>query len=277
MRRAVSLRYLPTHPGMGGPRFDLAEQTLPCGPRTITSTLERSLGARERSVTRQAGVPLEHNGWRSATITSSPLSASEEAIRREDTDLVARSLDGDLSAFNLIVERYRSRVFNLAARIVGDRTAAEDVAQETFISAYKALSGFRGGSLRAWLIRISSNTSYDFIRASRRKPQQSLDQSMLNPGFRPPTGGVSPEQAALSSELRVELQKAIMTLPPDQRTTLVLIDVQGLSYDEAAESMDVSIGTVKSRLARSRSKVKERLLENRDLLPEEFRQIKQRK
>ena len=194
-------------------------------------------------------------------------------MHQDDADLVSASKRGDLSAFNLIVERYQSHVYNLAARILGDRVTAEDVTQETFISAHRAISQFRGGSLRAWLLRIGSNRSYDFIRASRRRREQSLDQSMLNPGFREPSSGPSPEQAAIRNELGDEIQRAILSLPPDQRTVLVLIDVQGLSYEEAGEASGVSMGTVKSRLSRARSKVRDLLLQQRELLPDQFRHL----
>ena len=194
-------------------------------------------------------------------------------MQQEDAELVAASKQGELSAFNLIVERYRSQVYNLAARIIGDRTTAEDISQETFISAYKALGGFRGGSLRAWLLRIASNLSYDFIRSSRRRPEQSLDQSLLNPGFSVASAGPSPEQAAIMGELGDEIQRAILSLPLDQRTTLVLVDVQGLSYEEAAEATRASLGTVKSRLSRGSSRVRDLLLSRRELLPDKFRQV----
>ena len=193
-------------------------------------------------------------------------------MHQDDAELIGRTQGGDQAAFNLIVERYQSNVYNLAARILGDRTTAEDITQETFISAYRAISRFRGGRLRAWLLRIASNHSYDWIRASRRRPQVSLDQSLLNPGFSPPSTGPSPEQEALRSELRVELQRAILTLPPDQRTTLVLIDVQGMSYEETAEATRASIGTVKSRMSRARSRVRNYLLQHGELLPDRFRQ-----
>ena len=190
----------------------------------------------------------------------------------QDAELVSRSKSGDLTAFNLIVDRYQSRVYNLAARIIGDRTAAEDISQETFISAHRAIGGFRGGSLRAWLLRIASNLSYDFIRASRRRPEQSLDESMLNPGFAVPSREPSPEQMAERGELSAEIQRAILSVPMDQRTVLVLVDVQGLSYEEAAEASGVSLGTVKSRLSRARSRVQE-ILRQGELLPARFRRV----
>ena len=188
-------------------------------------------------------------------------------MQQADADLVGRSQRGDLAAFNQIVETYQSHVYNLAARILGDRTAAEDVSQETFISAHRALGGFRGGSLRSWLLRIASNLSYDYIRASRRKPEQSLDRSLLNPGFSVPTSRGLPEQEAMRGELQAAIQQAILALPMDQRVVLVLIDVQGLSYEEAAEAAGASLGTVKSRLSRARSRVRDLLMQHRELLP----------
>ena len=184
----------------------------------------------------------------------------KELMHQEDAELVSQSKLGELSAFNLIVERYQSQVLNVSARILGDRSSAEDIAQETFISAHKAIGRFRGGSLRAWLLRIATNLSYDYIRASRRRPEQSLDQDMLNPGFSIPAGGASPEQTALAAELRAEIERAIVSLPPDQRTTLVLIDVQGLSYEEETEAVGASLGTIQSRLSRARSRVRDFLL-----------------
>ena len=89
--------------------------------------------------------------------------------------LVDRSRDGDLSAFNAIVERYQSQVYNVSARILGDRHLAEDIAQETFIKAHRSIDGFRGGSLRAWLLRIASNLSLDATRSRKRRPAESLE------------------------------------------------------------------------------------------------------
>ena len=193
----------------------------------------------------------------------------------DDATLVERSRNGDLEAFNQIVRRYQLRVYNLAARILGDRTAAEDVAQDTFVSAYKALARFRGGSLRAWLLRIASNLCYDRLRSAKRRPEQSLDEAMESPGFHVPSRDPSPEQQAISRELHDHVQRAILGLPFDQRNTIMLVDVQGLSYEEAAEAMDVSMGTVKSRLSRARAAVRDALMAHRELLPDKFRQGRQ--
>jgi RNA polymerase sigma-70 factor (ECF subfamily) len=190
----------------------------------------------------------------------------------EDSELVVRSKDGDLHAFNFIVQRYQSQVLNLSARIIGDRGRAEDVTQETFISAYQAIGRFRGGSLRAWLMRIAANASRDSLRGSRRRPEQSLDESLEIPSVQPVSAETSPEEHAERSELNAELQKAILALYDDQRAVLVLIDVQGFSYEETTESVGASIGTVKSRLNRARRRFRDILMERRELLPDRFRQ-----
>jgi RNA polymerase sigma-70 factor (ECF subfamily) len=193
-------------------------------------------------------------------------------MQPDESELVERSKGRDLSAFNQIVERYQSHVFNLSARILGDRAAAEDVAQETFISAFRATDGFRGGSLRGWLLRIASNRSYDSIRSTKRRSENSLDESLENPSFQPASKDPSPEQMALRGELRDEIQAAVLSLPPDQRAVVVMIDVQGLSYDEASEATGASLGTVKSRLSRARAAVRGYLLDRSELLPDQFRQ-----
>ena len=190
----------------------------------------------------------------------------------EDSELVVRSKDGDLQAFNFIVQRYQSQVLNLSARIIGDRGRAEDVTQETFISAYQAIGRFRGGSLPAWLMRIAANASRDSLRGSQRRPEQSLDESLESQSFQPVSAEPSPEEHAERSELNAELQKAILALSDDQRAVLVLIDVQGFSYEETTESVGASIGTVKSRLNRARRRVRDILMERRELLPDRFRQ-----
>lgn len=190
----------------------------------------------------------------------------------EDSELVVRSKDGDLQAFNFIVQRYQSQVLNLSARIIGDRGRAEDVTQETFISAYQAIGRFRGGSLPAWLMRIAANASRDSLRGSRRRPEQSLDESLESQSFQPVSAEPSPEEHAERSELNKELQKAILALSDNQRAVLVLIDVQGFSYEETTEFVGVSIGTVKSRLNRARRRVRDILMERRELLPDRFRQ-----
>ena len=194
-------------------------------------------------------------------------------MQPDEPQLVDRSRDSDLSAFNAIVERYQSQVYNVSARILGDRHLAEDVAQETFIKAHRSIDGFRGGSLRAWLLRIASNLSLDATRSRKRRPAESLEAASKRPGFSVPSDAPGPEQEALQGELREKIQDCIMSLPDDQRAVVVLVDVQGLSYDEAAEAIGSAVGTVKSRLARGRRRLRDALMEHRELLPAQFRQI----
>ncbi len=184
----------------------------------------------------------------------------------EDGVLVCLAQGGDLCAFNRIVSRYQNQVVNLAARMLGSRAQAEDVAQDTFISAYRSLGRFRGGNLRSWLLRIAANGSRDELRRRRRRSESSLEETFENPSFQPVSVEVSPDEAAQRGELNAEIQRAILTLSFDQRTALVLVDVQGLSYGEASEAMAVSVGTVKSRLSRARSRVRDALMERRELL-----------
>jgi RNA polymerase sigma-70 factor (ECF subfamily) len=110
------------------------------------------------------------------------------------------------------------------------------------------------------------------MRGSIRRPEQSLDESLTNPSFQPASSDESPEDHALRGELNAQLQRAILSLSADHRAALVLVDVQGLSYDEAAEATGASVGTIKSRLSRARARVRDLLLEHRELLPARFRQ-----
>ena len=189
-----------------------------------------------------------------------------------DLELIRRSKEGDLDAFNEIVARYQRQVFNTAARILGGTSHADDATQETFISAYRAIGSFRGVNLAPWLLRIAKNQCYDMIRSMRRRPADSLEENLANPSFVRAQSGGSAEDETLRSELGAEIQRAILSLPVDQRLVVTLIDVQGFSYEEAAEAAEVSIGTVKSRLSRGRARVRAHLRGLGELLPSEFRQ-----
>lgn len=191
-------------------------------------------------------------------------------MKPADTELVRRVKKGDLEAFNRLVERYQNHVFNAAARILGSHASADDAAQETFIAAYRAIGGFRGDNIRAWLLRIAKNKCYDMMRASRRRPADSLEDMPLEPQA---SGSAAPEAEAMRAELAAELQRAIMSLPNDRRSAVVFVDVQGLSYREAAEAAGISVGTLKSRLSRGRRGVRDYMRAHSELLPPEYRQI----
>ena len=190
-----------------------------------------------------------------------------------DLELIRRSKEGDLDAFNEIVARYQRQVFNTAARILGGTSYADDATQETFISAYRAIGKFRGVNLAPWLLRIAKNQCYDMIRGMRRRPSDSLEENLTNPSFVRAQSSGSAEEETLRGELGSEIQRAILSLPEDQRLVVTLIDVQGFSYEEAAEVAGVSLGTVKSRLSRGRGRVRDYLRGLGELLPREFRQI----
>ncbi|MCU0522352.1 MAG: sigma-70 family RNA polymerase sigma factor [Anaerolineae bacterium] len=188
----------------------------------------------------------------------------------EEEAWVAAARCGSADAFNELVLRYQRQVHNLAYRIIEDSAAADDATQEAFISAYQSLGRFRGGSFRAWVLRIAANASHDELRRRRRQPKVSwadfgdLDEE-ANPHLADP--GPNPEQSLQQQELRRVLERALGKLPEHQRLTLVLIDSLGLSYEEAAHVMGVALGTVKSRLARARSEMQRLLQEERELLP----------
>lgn len=185
----------------------------------------------------------------------------------DDTELVARSQKGDLDAFNMLVERHQAHVYNLALRMLGDSAAAEDVAQETFISAFGGIGRFRGGNLKAWLMRIAANAARDALRSRKSKGALSLDALELTPGSIPNSPLESPEDYALRRELGREIQKGLNGLSEDQRLAVVLVDIQGLDYEEAAQVIDASLGTLKSRLSRARANLRDYLMQRKELLP----------
>jgi RNA polymerase sigma-70 factor (ECF subfamily) len=188
--------------------------------------------------------------------------------------LIDAARRGDVGSFNQLVLGYQSMAYNVAYRILGDRDAAADATQDAFLSAFKAIGKFRGGSFKAWLLRIVTNACYDQLRLKQRRPTASLDALLvLDPA---PVRSLtdpeeSPEEYALRQELSGAIQVGIGTLPLDQRAALILSDVQGLSYQEIAEATGVSLGTVKSRLSRARGKLRDFLLEQGELLPSQYR------
>jgi len=172
---------------------------------------------------------------------------------------------------------YQNMTYNLAYRILGDGDAAADATQDAFLSAYRAIGRFRGGSFKAWLLRIVTNACYDQLRVKQRRPTASLDALLVaDPASGPSSVSFAdeseqPEEYALRQELNRVIQAGIGTLPADQRITLVLSDIQGFSYQEIAEITGVSLGTVKSRLSRARAKLRDFLLARGELLPARYR------
>jgi RNA polymerase sigma-70 factor (ECF subfamily) len=188
-----------------------------------------------------------------------------------EEDRLRRARTGDLAAFNELVLEHQVLVFNLCLRQLGQRQAAEDAAQEAFISAWKNLSGLRG-PFRPWLLRIAANACTDELRRRVRRPSSSLDVALEAGVPEPPDEEPLPETTTLQGELRREVEAALQTLPDEQRLAVVLSDLQGLDYAEIAEVMKTSLGTVKSRIARGRARLREVLRANAELLAAQSRQ-----
>jgi len=191
-----------------------------------------------------------------------------------EESLIQQAQKGDVTAFNRLVVQYQELVFNVAYRIMGDPAAAEDVAQETFITAYQSLRTFRGGSFKSWLMRVATNRCYDELRRRKRRPQSSLDEMTdENESYaflRSPQDG--PETHRQRVELALAIERCLKDLPDDQRIVTVLGDVEGYDYQEIANITRVSLGTVKSRISRARAKLRDCLqTAGGELLPAAYR------
>ena len=169
-----------------------------------------------------------------------------------DQQAIADVLAGDVNAFRAIVERFQSPLFAFARSIIGDAEDAEDVTQDVFLTAFSKLQQFDPeiGKLSTWLFRIAHNKALNFVK--RRRPLTGTD-------FEPKTDQATPAVKASQHEQWQRLQQAIEQLPLDQRTAFVLFDLQGCSYDEVSRIEQVPLGTVKSRIARARSRLRQTL------------------
>lgn len=168
---------------------------------------------------------------------------------------------GDLAAYNRLVRTYERQAYAVALRLVRRPELAEDATQDAFLQAYRALDTFRGGYFRAWLLRIVTNRCYDILRATNRRAADSLEDQAFEsaPHWASVAPVDDPVARAAQAELGRLLERALGQLPEDQRATVILCDVQGYAYEEAAQIMQVALGTVKSRLSRARAALRERL------------------
>jgi RNA polymerase sigma-70 factor (ECF subfamily) len=170
---------------------------------------------------------------------------------------------GEVAAFNRMVQVYQRQVYNVCYRTLGNAEDAADATQEALLGAFRGLRTFRGSAagFRGWLLRIAVNACYDQLRRRQRRPSDSLealgdpDEASAAERIVDPEPG--PEQRALSKETARLIEQAMDRLAPEQRLTVVLCDVQGLSYEEAAQIMSVELGTVKSRLSRARANLRD--------------------
>lgn len=182
--------------------------------------------------------------------------------------LVVRAQGGDLTAFNSLVLRFQDATYGLTLRMLGDPASAEDVTQDAFIRAWQRLDTFRGGSFRSWLFTIAANRARDELRRRGRRPTSSLDEARDDPDradIDPADGGPSAHDLVEQAELRRALEAALRALPDDWREVVVLADVQGLDYVEVAAVTGVPVGTVKSRLSRARSRLRDVIRESAEL------------
>ena len=216
------------------------DRAIPAGYSALPRLRERGEGSREGAT---------------------PMSAPPRDV--QDEELVQRAQGGDREAFSLLVRRYEDRVFRLASRIVGDPDDAEDVLQETFLSAYRGLSAFKGESrFSTWIFRITTNAA--LMRLRKRRPDVvSLDAPADLEGapelheIRDWTA--TPEEALADGEARQAMDAAIAELPTEQRAVFLLRDVEGLSNGEVADSLGLTVPAVKSRLHRARLLLRDRL------------------
>ena len=180
-----------------------------------------------------------------------------------DEQLVERVQRGDKAAFNLLVKKYQHKVVNLVARYVNNPGDVPDVAQEAFIKAYRALPTFRGESaFYTWLYRIAVNTAKNYLTSQGRRPPSSdveADEAEYYGGGEALQEVATPENLALTDEIKRTVFAAIEALPEDLRTAITLREMEGLSYEEIAEIMDCPVGTVRSRIFRAREAIDKKL------------------
>ena len=183
--------------------------------------------------------------------------------KTSDSLLVERVQQGDKSAFDILVGKYQHKILKLVGRYVRDPDEAMDVAQEAFIKAYRALGSFRGDSaFYTWLYRIAINTAKNYLAAARRRPED-YNMDLQDPEQYEMHGRLSsmdtPEGNVLSEEIRQTVNAAIEALPEDLRTAIILREMEGMSYEEIATTMECPVGTVRSRIFRAREAIDKQL------------------
>lgn len=181
--------------------------------------------------------------------------------REEEREIIESVRSGETEAFGALVAEHQNRVFSLALRMVGNEEDARDLAQEAFIRAYTSLAGFRGDSkFSVWLYRLTSNICIDFLRSRARRQAVSLtydDDEAEGGEMEIPDERFSPEAGLERSELREAVRRGLDTLSPEFRDILLLREIDGLSYAEIGEALQLEEGTVKSRIFRARKKLTE--------------------
>lgn len=185
-----------------------------------------------------------------------------------DRALVKRVQKGDSKAFDLLVRKYQHRIVGLISRYVNDRSECQDVAQEAFLRAWRAIHSFRGDSaFYTWMYKIAVNTAKNYLVAKRRRPpNEDVDvaDAVYGPGAERLSENATPEREMMRQEIEQTVVDAVQELPDELRTAITLREVDGMSYEEIAQAMDCPIGTVRSRIFRAREAIDQQL---RPLLP----------
>jgi RNA polymerase sigma-70 factor (ECF subfamily) len=189
-----------------------------------------------------------------------------------ESRLIKFAQRGDLDAFNLLAMKYQDMMFRVSLRIINDECAAEDAAQNAMVQAFQNIRSFRGGSFKSWLARVAVNASYDELRRMKRHTAQPLEQynrdgeEIESPAWMIDRSA-PPDELAENGEFRGVLHRCIRALVPDYRLMVILVDIEGMSYEEAARITRIPVGTVKSRLARARMQLRTALRKFEGMIP----------
>jgi RNA polymerase sigma-70 factor (ECF subfamily) len=184
----------------------------------------------------------------------------------DDRDLVGRARRGDPEAFTQLMMQYQVPLYNMALRMVGRPDDAADIAQEAFTRAWQKIRTLRDAPFKSWLFQIAANLCYDHFRRGKRygvMPEDDQTSNVVSLGIATP----DPQERAEASERNRLVRESIEALDPDMRVAIILRDVNGMAYDEIAGVLRVPLGTVKSRIARARAQVQERLQQHPDFFP----------
>ncbi len=198
-----------------------------------------------------------------------------EPLVNTDMMLIETAQRGDADAFNLLVLKYQDLLYRISLRIVQDECTAEDATQNAFLQAFQKIRSFRGGSFKGWLARVAINASYDELRRLKRhntfplEPFTAEGDEIESPAWMSDLSS-TPQELTESHELERVLQECIHALIPEYRLIVTLVDIEGMSYDEAARAARVPVGTVKSRLARARMQLRAALRKFESLIPSAY-------
>ncbi len=180
-------------------------------------------------------------------------------MQADENALLRKAAAGDGAAFSSLMEMHERRMYAVALRMCANHEDAQDCLLEAMLRIYRAISSFKGqSSFSTWVYRITMNTCLDELRRRKMRRTTSLD-GLLDSGWSPAEELETPENNAIRSEQRRQIDRAIASLPDDMRSAIVLRDIQGFSYEEIAEILNANVGTIKSRISRGREKLRETL------------------